>query len=68
MKNRILLIPALMTLLLSSVAFTSQEADALSCGIAPFTQSFERHDLLLHGILIEKLLIELKLVIQGTFL
>jgi len=54
MKTRLLIIPGLMILLLSSVAFTPNQADALSCGIAPFVESFKRHDLLLHGILIEK--------------
>jgi hypothetical protein len=54
MKTRLLLIPALMTLLLISVAFTSNQVDALSCGIGPFGESFGRHDLLLHGILTEK--------------
>ncbi len=54
MKARLVLIPTLMTLFFSSVAFTPNQTDALSCGIAPFTESFERHDLLLHGILIEK--------------
>ena len=29
-------------------------SDALSCGLPPFTESFSQHDLLLHGVLVEK--------------
>ena len=54
MKTRLVLVPTLMIFLFSSVVFTPQQSDALSCGIGPFVESFERHDLLLHGILIEK--------------
>lgn len=54
MKTGIVSIPVLMTLLFSSVVFTPQQADALSCAVGSFVESFERHDLLLHGILTEK--------------
>ena len=41
-------------LVVNSTASVPNQVDALSCGISPFTESFNRHDLLLHGILIEK--------------
>lgn len=66
MKTRILLIPVLMTLLFSSVVFAPQQADALSCGVGPFVESFERHDLLLHGILIEKYIDRMGMVIGSS--
>ena len=56
MKTRLAITSGLMILLLGSVSLSSNQADALSCGIAPFVESFGRHDLLLHGILIEKII------------
>ncbi|MGY5149669.1 MAG: hypothetical protein ACW9W3_06370 [Candidatus Nitrosopumilus sp. bin_68KS] len=40
----------------NSSASIQNNVDALSCGIPPFVESFQRHDLLLHGILIEKII------------
>ena len=56
MKAKLAVISGLMILLLSSVSFSSDPAVALSCGIPPFVESFNRRDLLLHGILIEKII------------
>lgn len=66
MKSRLLLIPTLITLLLSSSALVPPQADALSCSIAPFTKSFERHDLLLHGILIDKNIDRMGMLFGGS--
>lgn len=38
----------------SSIIFTLPPTFALSCGITLFTESYDRHDLLLHGKLVEK--------------
>ena len=54
MKTRLLIIIGIIMLVVNSTSSVSNQADALSCGISPFTESFNRHDLLLHGILIEK--------------
>jgi len=51
MKTRFL-IPVFLFALI--VSYSGNSANALSCGIPLFTESFERHDLLLHGKLIEK--------------
>ncbi len=36
------------------VSFTLPQSSALSCAIPPFMESYDRHDLLLHGKLVEK--------------
>ena len=54
MKARLLIIVGNVMLVVNSTAFYANPVNALSCGISPFTESFNRHDLLLHGILIEK--------------
>jgi len=38
----------------SSIIFTLPQTFALSCAIPQFTESYDRHDLLLHGKLVEK--------------
>lgn len=54
MKSRLVMTLGITILVVTSVAYAPNQINALSCGIGPFTESFHRHDLLLHGILIEK--------------
>ncbi len=50
MKLKILIIIAMVGL----VSLTLPQSSALSCAIPPFMESYDRHDLLLHGKLVEK--------------
>lgn len=52
MKTRLLII--LVIGMMAIVGFSLPSASGLSCGISLFTESYERHDLLLHGTLVEK--------------
>ena len=54
MKTRLLISIGIIILVVNSTASIPNQASALSCILSPFTESFNRHDLLLHGILIEK--------------
>ena len=54
MKTRLLIIFGIIMLVVTSTTSVPNSAKALSCGISPFTESYNRYDLLLHGILIEK--------------
>ena len=51
MKTRVLIVIAVVGVV---SIFTLPQTFALSCGIPLFTESYERHDLLLHGKLVEK--------------
>ena len=53
MKTKLLRIIGIV-MLVNLAIFLPNQANALSCGVEPFTESYNRHDLLLHGILIEK--------------
>jgi hypothetical protein len=52
MKTRLLIIIAFGMMVI--MGFSMLPAYGLSCGIPLFTESYERHDLLLHGKLVEK--------------
>jgi hypothetical protein len=52
MKTRLLII--IVFGMMTIVGFSILPAYGLSCGVPLFTESYERHDLLLHGKLIEK--------------
>jgi len=54
MRTRLLTIIGIIMLVVNSTTSVTNQVEALSCGISPFTESFNRHDLLLHGVLIEK--------------
>ncbi|MCH9658045.1 hypothetical protein K0U27_05005 [archaeon] len=54
MKSRLLAAIGIVMLVVNSTSSAPNQVGALSCGISPFTESFNRHDLLLHGILVEK--------------
>jgi len=56
MKARILIVIAMVGL----VSLTLPQSSALSCAIPPFMESYDRHDLLLHGKLVEKELLFLE--------
>lgn len=51
MKTRLLII---ITVVGFVSLFTLPQSSALSCAIPPFMESYDRHDLLLHGKLVEK--------------
>jgi len=51
MKTRILIVIAMVGFV---SLFTLPQTAALSCAIPPFMESYDRHDLLLHGKLVEK--------------
>lgn len=53
MNHKHLLISTIFGMMLI-MGFSIPSASGLSCGIPAFTESFERHDLLLHGKLVEK--------------